>query len=122
MRVAVGLSAAAQGSDYLAGEGGPAALGSWAVGLLALACGALLLTGLLTPLACAVVGLCSVCSALQWLPAPASGVSAEGLRSLFVFIAAAALVLTGPGAFSLDARLFGRREIIIPHAPRPTKS
>jgi hypothetical protein len=25
-----------------------------------------------------------------------------------------ALVLLGPGAFSLDARLFGRREIIIP--------
>jgi hypothetical protein len=26
----------------------------------------------------------------------------------------AALVLLGPGSFSLDARLFGRREIIIP--------
>ena len=26
----------------------------------------------------------------------------------------AALVLLGPGAFSIDARLFGRREIIIP--------
>jgi hypothetical protein len=26
----------------------------------------------------------------------------------------AALVLLGPGAFSLDARLFGRRKIIIP--------
>jgi hypothetical protein len=26
----------------------------------------------------------------------------------------AALVLLGPGAFSLDARLFGRREITIP--------
>jgi hypothetical protein len=30
----------------------------------------------------------------------------------------AALVLLGPGAFSIDARLFGRREIIIPEARR----
>jgi hypothetical protein len=30
----------------------------------------------------------------------------------------AALVLLGPGAFSLDARLFGRREIIIPEGRR----
>ena len=30
-----------------------------------------------------------------------------------------ALVMLGPGAFSLDARLFGRREIIIPEIRRP---
>jgi len=29
-------------------------------------------------------------------------------------ILAAAIALLGPGAFSLDARLFGRREIVIP--------
>jgi uncharacterized membrane protein YphA (DoxX/SURF4 family) len=34
----------------------------------------------------------------------------------------AALVLLGPGAFSLDARLFGRREIIIPEGrPSPRR-
>ena len=31
----------------------------------------------------------------------------------------AALVLLGPGAFSLDTRLFGRREIITPEGRRP---
>ena len=33
---------------------------------------------------------------------------------IFAGIMAAAIVFLGPGAFSVDARLFGRREIIIP--------
>ena len=33
---------------------------------------------------------------------------------LEVAVVAAALILLGPGAFSIDARLFGRREITIP--------
>jgi hypothetical protein len=35
---------------------------------------------------------------------------------------ALAVALIGPGAYSLDARLFGRREIIIPRASRPDAS
>jgi hypothetical protein len=34
---------------------------------------------------------------------------------------ATAIALLGPGAFSLDARLFGRREILIPPDPRSPK-
>jgi hypothetical protein len=33
-----------------------------------------------------------------------------------------AIVFLGPGAFSLDAYLFGRRELIIPPSSRPPKS
>jgi hypothetical protein len=36
-----------------------------------------------------------------------------------MIITAAALALLGPGAFSLDGRLFGRREIVIPPSSRP---
>ncbi len=32
----------------------------------------------------------------------------------YIIVLSAAVILLGPGAFSLDARLFGRREIIIP--------
>jgi zinc transporter ZupT len=35
---------------------------------------------------------------------------------------AASIVLLGPGAFSLDARLFGHREIIIPPSSRSPKT
>jgi hypothetical protein len=31
------------------------------------------------------------------------------------------IALLGPGAFSIDARMFGRREILITHASRSPK-
>lgn len=36
---------------------------------------------------------------------------------VFAIMIAAALACLGPGAFSLDSRLFGRREIVIPKSP-----
>jgi hypothetical protein len=38
-----------------------------------------------------------------------------------VTVISIALVCLGPGAFSLDARLFGRREIIIPDSASSSK-
>jgi hypothetical protein len=35
-------------------------------------------------------------------------------------VLAAAVLCLGPGAFSVDARLFGRREVIIPHSSSNT--
>jgi hypothetical protein len=54
---------------------------------------------------------------LAWsrLPPLAAGVFDNRPAALFVAIVGAAIVLLGPGAFSLDSYLFGRREIIIPH-------
>ena len=40
-------------------------------------------------------------------------------KHLVLLAVAAALVLLGPGALSLDARLFGRREIVFLHDRRP---
>ena len=118
LRSAVGL-AAAQGGVYLSGRDDSSL---WtAACLLALGCGSLLLVGFLTPLACVIVGLGSAAVAFSSPHAETHGVLLGGLFFLFVTSTATAVMLLGPGAYSLDARLFGRREIIIPQAPRPSE-
>jgi uncharacterized membrane protein YphA (DoxX/SURF4 family) len=77
---------------------------SVAAGALAVASGALLLLGFLTPIAASVVSGLGVAVQL----------SDDGRASVFVVIVAIAVLLLGPGAFSVDSRLFGRREVVIP--------
>jgi uncharacterized membrane protein YphA (DoxX/SURF4 family) len=111
LRGAVGIAAAAQGVRYLT-DGEPA-LTTWAAGAAAITCGALLVVGFLTPGAGAVVVVGCALMVLAW--APLFGVHAAPDRVAIAFLAvvAAAIIPLGPGAFSFDARLFGRREIVI---------
>jgi len=90
--------------------------GGWwrlAAGLLAGMSGASLLIGFLTPLA-VVTGLVAIGLPLYWPPLGTPVFRNELLASALAVIVAAAVFLLGPGALSLDARLFGRREISIP--------
>jgi len=121
LRAAVGLAAATQGVIGLSGHNSPS-LPTWVVSSLAVVSGTALLIGLLTPISCIAAGLCSVSVALSWFSPPAPNLFAAGSALPLMVVATAALVLTGPGAFSLDARLFGLREIIIPQARRAPKS
>jgi putative oxidoreductase len=74
------------------------------LGVLDIVVGSLLLAGFLTPVAAILLGLAALNIAF----------SEEKWTPVSVFIVALATALLGPGAFSIDARLFGRREIIIP--------
>jgi uncharacterized membrane protein YphA (DoxX/SURF4 family) len=90
---------------------------SWPVALVVLMdalCGGLLLIGLLTPMAAALAALVTAAVSLAWLPSATANAFAPGLAPLLVVLVAMALAFLGPGAFSLDAVFFGRREIVIP--------
>jgi uncharacterized membrane protein YphA (DoxX/SURF4 family) len=107
-----------QGGLYLAERADPS-VSTWATCLLAIVSGGLLTVGLLTPFVAAFVGLGTVAVAFSLLPITAPNFFDAKLSAVFATAMSAAVVLLGPGAFSVDARLFGRREIIIPPASRP---
>jgi uncharacterized membrane protein YphA (DoxX/SURF4 family) len=120
LRVAVGLIVLVQGIAYLTDR--CPALKMWALGLMALAIGSSLVVGFLTPTAAFLAGGGSIAIALSWFPAATLNLYDSKLTAVVVVVMAAALVCLGPGAFSLDAQRFGRREIIIPHTAYPPRS
>ena len=119
LRAAIGGAAIVEGVAYLA-KPDNSVFGMWVVGLLAVVSGALLLVGFLTKATSALAGLSSV--ALSWVPALPLNSFDTKLSLFFVIVMTVSIILLGPGAFSLDSRLFGRREIIIPHNTRPPNS
>jgi uncharacterized membrane protein YphA (DoxX/SURF4 family) len=62
----------------------------------------------------AAIALASACGIIFWSWAPAVDLFQTRLTAALMGVIAMALVCLGPGAFSLDARLFGRQEIIFP--------
>jgi uncharacterized membrane protein YphA (DoxX/SURF4 family) len=108
LRIAVALGAITHGFSALTAPDGPPIL-VWTIGLLAIAVGLALLMGFLTPIA-------GAAATIGYLVMSVSR-HCYACTALYLAVMSAALVLLGPGAVSLDARLFGRREIIIPLPP-----
>jgi uncharacterized membrane protein YphA (DoxX/SURF4 family) len=115
------LTSLAAGVFYLAGPSNPAS-GKWLLGFILITSGAALVVGFFTPFAGLTVGLSFLGIALSWFPAPSSGLNDTRILAVGMIVTAAALALLGPGAFSLDGRLFGRREIVIPPSSRPPEA
>jgi uncharacterized membrane protein YphA (DoxX/SURF4 family) len=115
LRAAVGAALAVEGAACFAG-GAPLGGLRAVVGGLSLLVGAALLIGCLTPFAALLAELVSLGIALSWLPSSIPDVFGGAPATIFLIVMAAAAFFLGPGAYSLDARLFGRREIVIPPA------
>jgi uncharacterized membrane protein YphA (DoxX/SURF4 family) len=101
-----------QGGYYL-GEPSPSP-GTWFAGLVGVASGILLWLGFLTPLAGVMVGLGAACIGCALVPVCTWTLFESYISVVFAVTILLAIVILGPGAFSIDARVFGRREIIIP--------
>jgi uncharacterized membrane protein YphA (DoxX/SURF4 family) len=113
LRAAIGFAAVAEAGAYLAAHLDAATV-IWVVGVLSVAGGALLVVGFLTPFAGAAIGFCIVSLPFVQFNGIAGNLVEARRYALLALVADVAIVLLGPGAFSLDARLFGRREIVIP--------
>jgi len=111
LRASLGITAIVQSALYLSRSGNPSLIGSSAAVLTA-AAGAAIVAGFFTPLAGLLVGACAA-GAAYWT-------TEMTLPTLFAIAIGIALACLGPGAFSVDAVLFGRREIIIPQT-RPAR-
>ena len=117
LRTAIGLVTLIQGGFYLTSKS-DTLTAAWIAAAIGLASGAALLIGLLTPVAGVVAGLCTLGVGFALLPAPAPNLFDAKLSLVLTGIMIIAIVFLGPGRYSLDARLFGHREIIIPPSPR----
>ena len=116
LRTIAGGAAASQAGLYLAHTTEPTA-GSWALGLFALISGLALIAGFFTPGAAVAVSTATLFIAVTWIPPAGATFRMDRLAAILVIVDGLALALLGPGAHSIDAYLFGRREIIIPHDP-----
>ena len=118
LRVAAGLLLISQGGVFLTSVGHPVAV----AGLVMIIIGTLLLMGFLTPIMGTLAGIGILTSSLSWFPAFKPNLFDSWPSPMLAVAMTVAIVFLGPGAFSLDARLFGRREIIIPPSSRWPKS
>ena len=114
LRVTAAGMTASQGAAYFSGLH---ELTPIITGLAVLSMSILLAVGFLTPLIAVLLGLATVCLHLSLLAQPSWNVFEAKTTTFLVVVIAAAVCLLGPGSFSLDSYLFGRREIVIPRRP-----
>ncbi len=108
LRATLGIMALVQSWMYLFGRENPSDFGK-ALGLSLGVIGTSLLIGFLTPLGGFVIFLTSAAAIIRSLER-----ADFDFPAFCITVISAALILLGAGAYSVDAKFFGRREIIFP--------
>jgi uncharacterized membrane protein YphA (DoxX/SURF4 family) len=117
LRVVVGATLLAHGILCLLSAERMTLVLSVASALLLLS-GVCLLIGFLTPILSLLACLECLGIAFSWFPTQMMNSFDSKLTLIPIVAISLAIALLGPGAFSLDARLFGWKEIVIPPASR----
>jgi len=115
LRLAIGSSALLNAVGFLVSSEARA-IGPVVLSVVVALVGLAIVLGFLTPFVgtmAAVVHLLSLFSGRLTFGSPLGGQPVT--TNIELAVLSISVVLLGPGAFSLDARLFGRREIIIPN-------
>jgi uncharacterized membrane protein YphA (DoxX/SURF4 family) len=115
LRSVLGAALLLQAGFYFRGDAGTA---GWVMGSTTVAAGALLLIGFLTPIAAAIGAMVMIGVGFSILPASRLTLFDARTPIVLAVTMLLAIILLGPGALSVDARMFGRREIIIPTTGR----
>jgi len=115
LRLALGTVGAIESSLLLKHDG---RLLTEAAAVVSGAAAVLLVTGLLTPVAGLLIALNT---AALWLAGDTASSRLDHSMALLRVGSSVAAALLGPGAYSADARLFGRREVVIDLEP-PSRS
>jgi putative oxidoreductase len=121
LRLVLGGFLAAAGSRALVDRDALSAANGTVIAIaavLVIVCAVLIGIGLLTPFIQTIVVVIKV-AALLWPVEMVTMMSDPWQVRVFEVAIAASLALTGPGAYSIDAISFGRREINIPSRVRP---
>jgi uncharacterized membrane protein YphA (DoxX/SURF4 family) len=112
LRAVIGLAMLAEGGFYFSGS--DSAPATWLIGLVTCSAGGLLLIGFLTPIVAMLAAVATGGIGFSLLPLCSPNLFDSKVSLIFGCTMLVAVMALGPGAFSVDARVFGRREIIIP--------
>ena len=116
LRLTIGLTLVVRGVTCLGESTDAPSVWAAAVSVSRILSGGFLCAGLLTPVAATGAGIVAILTNFQVLADCNAGRFDSRIGSIFALAMLLALTLLGPGAYSIDARLYGRREIIIPRA------